>query len=111
MTFQKFLKKIEETKLPICIKKVEKQGDKQFSKTEELIILNLPNLGLFSFSPASVSDIWSLCTENYSEWSIVFNSRGSADLTINKPVSALILIPPTSPDYQAVKDKWEGWNC
>ena len=116
MTFQKFLKKLEETKFPICIKKVMEKVDKTFTSAEEVFLISLPgDFGELIISPDSVSDIKEfhekLTNEEIHFWTISFKCKKLADLSINKPVKAVILVPKTNPDFQAIRDKWEGWNC
>ena len=116
MTFQKFLEKVEETRFPICIKKVMKKEDKTFTSAEEEILISFPNDSVDLFvSPDSVSDIKEFHVESTSEdvhfWTISFKCKGLADLSVKKPVDAVILIHETNPDFQAIKSRWEGWNC
>lgn len=111
MTFQQFLEKIEKTKLPIRIRKVEKQMDKQFPTTEEVIRLFFDDTGELAITPSSVSEIKATDAGNNSIWSIVFKSKGMTELIIFESVDAYIHIPNSAPNYQTIKDKWEGWNC
>ena len=112
MTIQKFLNKIEETKMPIKVRKVL-EGT---AKTQAILYIVFPDgMGRLAISSASVSDIevFHIQTINNDSpfWRISFSKKRFPELTIMKPVNAMLTIPKSSPDFQSLKNKWEGWNC